>query len=582
MAGSPVEQIKEKLEITEFLKGYLELRPAGKNFKALCPFHREKSPSFMVSPDRGSWHCFGCNLGGDIFTFIMRYENLEFSEALKILAEKAGVELQRLNPAEYKLFGLLYDLNDIAKNFFIKELANSPVAKKYLESRGLKEETIKEFEIGFAPNSPEALNLHFINSGYRSDDVLRAGLAFKSEKGVQFDRFRGRIMFPIKNNVGKTVGFTGRVLPEFDTGTMGKYVNSPETPIFVKSKILYGFDKSKESIRETKTAFLVEGQMDLIMSWQSGIKNVVASSGTALTPDHLRTLKRFTDQLILSFDTDDAGFAAGERAIDLAENMDFNIKVVVFKDFKDAAEAAQADPSNLAKAISEAVPATKFYFKKYLEFPGSFSSGNREHLRSLRVVLAKIKNLASPVEQSFWMKELSTHVGVSEKTLSEESEKLDVQTERASAGSGAENETLIPTRNFSRRDIVSQRFLSAVFQAGDFAQIEECANFLKPEYQSILEILKSGEKSSPDPNLDSLINFILLRSGESAPNELVDLKKNLFSEYIKEERQIITEKIKQADTLKDDQALAEAMAELGELNSKKPKEDEKIQIQNQI
>lgn len=569
MPGSPVEQIKEKLEITEFLRGYLELRPAGKNFKAACPFHKEKTPSFMISPDRGTWHCFGCNLGGDIFSFIMRYENLEFSEALKILAEKAGVELQRLNPAEYKLFGLLYDLNDLAKNFYAKELANSEIAQKYLRGRGLKEETIKEFEIGFAPNSPEALNLHFINSGYRPDDVLRAGLAFKNEKNVQFDRFRGRIMFPIKNSVGKTVGFTGRVLPEFDTGTMGKYVNSPETPIFVKSKILYGFDKSKEFIREKKSAFLVEGQMDLIMSWQSGVKNVVASSGTALTIDHLRALKRFTDELILSFDTDEAGFAAGERAIDLAEAMDFNIKVVVFKDFKDAAEAVQADPGNLAKAISESVPATKFYFKKYLDFPDSFSSGNRDHLRNLRIVLAKIKNLASPVEQSFWMKELSTHVDVPEKTLLQESEKINHPTEKASVDSSAENIALEPLKNFSRRDIISQRFLSAVFQTGNFNQVGEFVRCLNPEYISILEILKKGEKSSSDPQIDRLINFILLRSEETSEAELVDLKKHLFAEYLKDRRQEVTEKIKRAENLKDESALSSAIDELNNLNSLK-------------
>lgn len=567
--ASPVEQIKEKLEVVEFFKGYLELRPAGKNFKALCPFHREKSPSFMISPDRGSWHCFGCNLGGDIFAFLMRYENLEFSEALKILAEKAGVELQRINPAEYKLFGLLYDLNDLAKNFFIKELANSPAAQKYLKDRGLTDDTIKEFEIGFAPNSPEVLNLHFINSGHRPDDVLRAGLAFKNEKGVQFDRFRGRIMFPIKNNVGKTVGFTGRVLPEFDTGVMGKYVNSPETPIFVKSKVLYGFDKSKDAIRETRSAFLVEGQMDLIMSWQAGIKNVVASSGTALTPDHLRILKRLTDELILSFDTDDAGFAAGERAIDLAEGMDFNIKVVVFKDFKDAAEAVQADPNNLAKAISEAVPAIKFYFKKYLDFPDSFSSGNRDHIKNLRVVLSKIKNLASPVEQGFWIKELSAHVGVPEKTLLQESEKLAHPAEKVSATEATQNVPSLPERNFSRRDIVSQRFLSALFGTGDFAPASECHDFLTPEYQAILEILKRGEKSSPDPNLDTLLNFILLRSGDLAKSELDDLKKNLFTEYVKDRRQELTEKVKRAETLKDEPASASALAELQKLNSLK-------------
>ena len=180
MTTSTTEAIKNKLDIVELLKGYISLQPAGKNFKARCPFHQEKTPSFMVSPERQSWHCFGCGIGGDIFSFVMRYENLEFAEAMKILAEKAGLELQRLSPQEYKFFGLLYDLNSAAKDFYIKELESSPVALNYLKERGLKEETIKEFEVGFAPSTGDALNLYFINHGYNSDDVLRAASCFRS------------------------------------------------------------------------------------------------------------------------------------------------------------------------------------------------------------------------------------------------------------------------------------------------------------------------------------------------------------------------------------------------------------------
>jgi len=566
MPNSTVEQIKEKLDIAEFLKGYLTLQPAGKNFKALCPFHREKSPSFMISPDRQSWHCFGCNIGGDIFSFLMRYENIEFAEALKVLAEKAGIELKRVSPADYRLFGLLYDLNDAAKEFYIRELKNSEVAINYLKNRGLKPETAVEFEIGFAPSSFEALNLYLLNLGNRPDDILRAGLAVKSEKGVQFDRFRGRIMFPIRNNLGKVVGFTGRVLPEFDNGQSGKYINSPETAIFNKSKIIYGFSKAKDFIRESKSVLLVEGQMDMIMAWQSGVKNVVACSGTALTLDHLRALKRFTDQILISFDTDEAGLVAGERAIDLAENMDFNVKVVAFKGFKDAAEAAQADPEKLKEYVSAAIPAPKFYFERYLSKTGSFD--NRETLNNLRVVLAKIKNISSPVEQDYWLKELGAVTGVPEKILNEETEKLTVKSSAPVADLvAARSQPADFIKTLTRWDIVCQRFLSALFEQGNFELAGNAVSYLKPEYQDILEILKRGEKKSVNPNLDRLLELVMLRSETVMPDEVVALKNNLLSEYLKEKRQEVTEKIKKAETAKDESALESALTELHSLNS---------------
>src|SRR3989304_3575706 len=203
MTGSTTELIKEKLDIVEFIRGYLQVSAAGKNFKARCPFHNEKTPSFMISPERQSWHCFGCGAGGDIFGFLMKYENLEFGEALRILAEKAGVELKRLNPQEYKLTGLLYELNEKAKEYFKRALHNYEPAKKYLSDRRLQRETIDEFELGWAPNEFEGLSMHLLNAGYSPDDLLRAGLVIKSERGLLGDRFRGRIMFPIHNHSGR-------------------------------------------------------------------------------------------------------------------------------------------------------------------------------------------------------------------------------------------------------------------------------------------------------------------------------------------------------------------------------------------
>ena len=560
MPSTTTELIKSKLDVVDFLRGYLTVTPAGRNFKALCPFHKEKTPSFMISPDRQSWHCFGCGIGGDIFTFLMRYENVEFGEALRMLAEKAGVELRHENPAEYKYSGLLYDLNDAAKNYFKKALAAAPVAKEYLAKRGLKAETIEEFELGWAPNEPEALSLSLLNNGAAPQDLLQAGLSIKTERGMMLDRFRGRIMFPIHNHVGKVVGFTGRILPQLDRGDMGKYVNSPETPIFQKSKLLYGFWKSKDGIREAKSAFLVEGQMDFLMSWQSGVKNAIASSGTALTADHLRSVHRLAEELVLSFDNDVAGSDAAERAIDLAEANDFTVKVAVFKDFKDAADAAQADPQNVRRAIAAAVPAPIFYFEKYLPKDPVAQKG-REGLHRLRIVLGKLKAIASPVERGSWFKELSGRTGIPERTLEEEAEKTNM------AGipfSGPKKEET-PKREMSRQELITEELFAAVLAKSDFAALDDCINFLNPTQKEILRILKAGKTKSEDPSLDETIGLIVLRAAGEIPHEEISaLKAELAKEYYKERRQILTQAVKNANARGNE---AEANAALEELDN---------------
>ncbi|MBI5079064.1 DNA primase, partial [Candidatus Wolfebacteria bacterium] len=372
--NSTVEEIKNRLDIVEFIRSYVPLLPAGKNFKAPCPFHKEKTPSFMVSPERQTWHCFGaCSEGGDIFKFLMKHENLEFYEVLKILAEKAGVELKRISPADQKQFGVLYEINESAKDFFKSELEKSPAVLKYLSGRGLKKETIGEFELGFASNSFDFLTIKLVNAGYDIKDIERAGLNFKSERGSYIDRFRNRVIFPLYNHFGKVVGFSGRIFETDAAGdnsgqpALAKYVNSPETPIFSKSKILYGFHKSKNNIREEKTAVLVEGQMDFLSVYQDGMKNVVAVSGTALTVDHLKTLKRYADRLILCFDGDEAGFKAAERAVDLAAQNDLSAKILTMKEFKDPAEAVLKSPGKMKKLAEEAKQAMEFYFERYLK-----------------------------------------------------------------------------------------------------------------------------------------------------------------------------------------------------------------------
>lgn len=598
MPSSTTELIKSKLDIVEVLKGYLTLQPAGRNLKALCPFHGEKTPSFIVSPERQTWHCFGCNTGGDIFTFVMKYENLEFSDALRLLAEKAGVELRHENPAEYRYSGLLYDLNDAAKNFFRKAFAAAPVAQEYLKGRGLAKETIDEFEIGWAPNEPEALTMALLNGNHASpQDLVQAGLSIKTERGLMLDRFRGRIMFPIHNHLGKVVGFTGRILPQLDRGDMGKYINSPETPIFQKSKLLYGFWKSKEGIRESKTAVLVEGQMDYLMSWQSGVRNVIASSGTALTAEHLRAVHRLAEELILSFDNDGAGSDAAERAIDLGEASDFTVKIASIEvpgapagSIKDAADAVKADPESMKRAIAHAVPAPEFYFKKYLPSAATPSEmiamlRSREGLQKLRAVLAKLRRIASPIERGSWMKELSRRTDIPMETLQEESARAAAQEgapfssssasaspadrdRSAAAGGGASGETMASRRELTRQERLAEDLMAIAVARNDFAFLDDCTARFTPVQAEIFALLKSGTRKSDDPKLDAVLDAIVTRdTGElpAAADEIAALKEGLAREYYKERRQILALAVRNAEQRGDEKELAAALAELREL-----------------
>jgi DNA primase len=589
MPSSTTELIKGKLDIVEVVKGYLTLHPAGKNFKGLCPFHGEKTPSFIVSPERQTWHCFGCNQGGDIFTFVMKYENLEFGEALRLLAEKAGVELKHENPAEYRYTGLLYDLNDAAKHFFRKAYAAAPVAREYLAARGLTQETIDEFEIGWAPNEPEALTMALLNGNHASpQDLIQAGLSFKTERGLMLDRFRGRIMFPIHNHLGKVVGFTGRILPQLDQGNMGKYINSPETPIFQKSKLLYGFWKSKEGIRESKAAVLVEGQMDYLMSWQSGVRNVIASSGTALTADHLRTVHRLAEEIILCFDNDTAGSDAAERAIELAEANDFSVKIAQIGGdaavaapagaIKDAADAVKADPASMARAVANAIPAPEFYFKKYLPEAATppevmVKLRSREGLQKLRLILAKLRRIASPIERESWMKELARRTDIPVETLGEESLRAAAQegaplrtASSAGAKVGSEGGTpTVPPRELTRQERLAEDLLAIAAAQNAFTLLDDCVDHFTPVQREILAILKRGERKSDDAVLDAMLDAILLRDTSelpSGPQEIADIKAALAREYYKERRHVLALAVRNAEQKGDEKELEAALAEL--------------------
>lgn len=571
VSQNPVQEIKEKLDIVEVIRGYITLTPAGRNFKAPCPFHKEKTPSFMVSPERQTWHCFGsCGEGGDVFSFVMKYENLEFYEALKLLAEKAGIELRRLSPQDQKQFGILYDLQEEAKTFFESTLARDKSAMHYLEERGLTHATIQEFEIGLAPQAADALTLYLINKGVSVHDIERAGLAFKSERGGYIDRFRGRIMFPLYNHFGKIVGFSGRILPQYEKPEIGKYVNSPETPVYNKSRVLYGFHKNKHSIKDAGEAVIVEGQMDFLMCMQDGIKNVVATSGTALTQDHLKSLRRLTDKIILSFDNDEAGMNAVERGIDLAHTQDFSVRVVIMSDAKDPAETVQKSPGLLKKYIDAAKGGIDFYIHRYL---GGMQGGESIHDRKkkIRQVLTKVRAVASAVERAHWVREISMRTGLPEEALAEEMAALQAEKKEPTLTTVVAKPIQGPQ---SRRERIAERLIKLVLVKEELQKnIDTVKEYLPLDYQLLIKHIV-GKEDASNETLTRAAEALMVqaaRDADTLPQEKIDqeyaeLCKELYGEYLKEKREVLRWQVKDAEREGNEENLGMLLKQFDELS----------------
>ena len=403
-----LEEIKNKIDIVEYIGKYVPLKQSGRNFKGCCPFHNEKTASFMVSPEKQIFHCFGCGKGGDIFTFTEEIEGIDFPTALREMAEKAGVKLPDFSKIKKEPTDKLFEINDQSCELYEKELWK-PTNKKildYLLKRGMEEKTIKTFRLGYAPVSGDIIVKELTALGYSTEDLIKTGVA-KERNGKVLDQFFNRITFPIMNAGGRVVGFTARVLDD----SLPKYVNTPETPIYHKSQVLFGFDKAKEQIRKQDHVIVVEGQMDAIFSYQAGVKNVVATSGTALTETQLDLIKRFTKNIKMSFDVDMAGQNATRRAIELAWEREFNIKVISVPEGKDPADLVKSDPKKWVEACRKAK-----YVVDYI-FDSTFEKYNITNIldkkQATRELLVTIKKLPDPVERDHYLNLLATRVGVS-------------------------------------------------------------------------------------------------------------------------------------------------------------------------
>jgi DNA primase len=391
-----IERIKQKLDITDYIETVVSLKRAGRNFKGLCPFHSEKSPSFMVSPERQIWHCFGCQKGGDIFSFVMEYEKLDFAEALKELAQTAGIKLERMvfrTDTEQKKDSV-YTLNALAAQYYHFLLTKHPVGKQALayvkEKRAIPDGLIEKFQLGFAPQKNSALIEYLVGKKkMKREDIVTAGLATPA-RGSTVDFFVHRLIFPIQDARGNIIAFSGRAL---DDETLPKYINTRETLVYKKSNSLFGIFHAKDAIRKEKKGLLMEGEFDVISCFKEGIGNAVAVKGTALTEEQIRLLKRYTEKILFCFDTDIAGSAAQKRSIAMMEKEGLSSSVIIPPEGKDPDELLRENPALFKKALKNEINVYEFIIQSALKMADyRTSEGKKKILEETLPILSAVDN----------------------------------------------------------------------------------------------------------------------------------------------------------------------------------------------
>ncbi len=477
MNRSTVEEIKARLAIEDLIGSYIKLEKAGKSFKARCPFHHEKTASFFVSPDRGGYYCFGCGAKGDIFSFVEQFEGLDFKGALKILAERTGVPLvfdQAVDSERDQLFRIM----EAAAKYFEGALAQAKEAQEYISSRGVSDKTRTDFRIGWAPLGWRNL-YDFLRSQKWSNELIeRSGLAKRASDGTgnYYDRFRGRVMFPLCDSSGRVIAFSGRILK--DDGQSAKYLNSPDTPLFDKSSVLYGLDKAKSFIRRLDYAILVEGQMDLIMSHQAGIKNTVASSGTALADveanrdgvvNNLGLLRRLSGNIIIAFDADTAGRKAAMRAASIALTLGMDVKIADIQGGKDPADLVAHNPEDWKNILRVAKPIVEFELNNVIREV----SDPRKIPRAVRErVLPFVVAIGSATDRAYALKLIADRTDLPEAALWDDLAMIEAKTQQPAGAvkseqgpaktasfSATNSDMTSAMTNAARLDMVSRRLI---------------------------------------------------------------------------------------------------------------------------
>lgn len=568
--ATTVETIKQRLSINDVLASYIKIEKAGINFKARCPFHNEKTPSFFISPSRNTFYCFGCGAKGDIFEFVERFEGLDFPGALKVLAERANVEIvyekKGKRDDREKLFAVLEE----ATSYFENNLAENKAAGKYLSERGLNDETIKKFRLGYSQPMWRALSIYLGEKGYAADIIEKAGLT-KPGKDGHYDRFRGRIIFPISDASGRVVAYSGRIFDkslEGENSTPGKYINSPETTLYRKSKILYGFDKAKEGIRKWTFAIVVEGQIDLLLSHQALYNNTVALSGTALTIEQLQSLSHLTSRLVLSLDSDAAGLSASGKSAALALREGFDVKVAHLSGGKDPADIIKENVAAWKEIIKSAKHVIEFYLDVLLERakdPRSYK------LLVTKTVLSYVKLIKSAVDRSHFISLIAERLKVPQSAIEEELAKASLPSGDKVATS--ELQKGAPTL-LSRQEIIV-KYLLGLLESN--RKNEEFCKYIEIALKEKLGVEEVERLYSKEDFINEAA-FAVEELKESRPKEEVaeDLLLNLTHEILKEKLIKLKQEIGEEERSKNEKKMTDLMKIYQDLSKEAAEIEQKL------
>lgn len=555
MAVDTVAEIKSRLSILDVVGSVVKLKRAGRSHIGLCPFHKEKSPSFHVSVDRGSYHCFGCGEGGDMFTFVEKTEGVDFKGALKILAERAGVQIEysgseRVDKSKQER---LREIMNKAAAFYVSQLGDGP-AYQYARSRALNAETVKDWMLGYAPDSWRTLLEHLTAIGFSIEEMRMAGLIKEADgkPGTYYDRFRNRLVFPIWDSAGRVVAFTGRALAADE---QAKYLNSPETELYHKSDVLFGLDRAKDAIRTRGFALLVEGQMDLIHAHQAGYTNAIALSGTAFTEAHANLIKRYAENLLLVLDGDSAGLTATAKAAQIALRSGLKIKAARMPNGQDPADVITADAQEFAKRIKEAKPIVEFFLATLGE---TERDPHKMVLAAERVVLPLIAAIKSPMEREHFVGIAARALSLSNEALREALARLPkepIQAEGAPVVGKPGQAVKVAPRVMREAVIIA---LAAAYPESPLAER------VKKEY---IRIVGAPLLATSVPEADLFV--IEAAYGESPAESVADDLIRAFEEaHVREAYQEAVGALRRAESANDAAGIASASTRVAELSTR--------------
>lgn len=590
------DEIKQKTDIVELIGEYLDLKPAGmQGFKACCPFHGEKTPSFHVSADKQIWHCFGCGEGGDVLSFVMKMDGMDFTEALVHLGKKVGIEVARFSSTEGNLKQRLLEIHELATSYYKKVLTESTIgksAREYVNSRGIDETLIEKFALGFAPDDWSRVSDFLLGKSFSESELVQAGISLKKKSGRGvIDRFRNRIMVPLRDQHSVTVGFTGRIFSKDSEGP--KYMNSPETPIYHKGQLVFGLDMAKRAIKENGNIVIVEGNLDVIASHKAGVENVVATSGTALTKDQLELIKRYTQTAVFCLDLDTAGLTATKKGVAIALGLEFDVRAIMLpQGVKDPDDLVQKNPESWKELAGSSISFMQFLIERTLIGKDITEIDDKKAVaKDLLPALSQMKDV---VEREHWLKTIAGLLGVDvsilrnsieqkagEKPISENKSSFKIV---ESVRQSKEEQAIIILLGFAinndeyRKDVIEK--------LGNIVILDESTNSLynkvKETYNSSIQapqksyftrlrniLVSENKQDELIKLLDKISLFADKTMGDLSQKEVQIQIESLFAMLLESELKLrkksLAQKLRQAENAGDKEAVNKLLRELTDL-----------------